>query len=406
MVDERMLIVRTAVITAAIACVVSCESDRNGDVIAPLFFATEVSSEAIREQHSEPNDTLATAIPIATNNLPLPSAFHRVGDIDYFVFTAAHDAAYIIQTQGLDQGVQTRIDVLENTGEQIDTDTGGGLEEGAAMLAWSPSVGGIYYVRVTLIGDDIGMYQLKISVEEDGYEPDGSIATAKDVLPIDGSLHQHTLHEMSDEDHIAFRALAGFGYRAEVVSSVYSPQFMQPVHISIVDSLGNVPVTNQPDFPSFVETVADFDGTHYVRVSPNSEEALGTYSVGVTVGDDPYEPDNSIAQADTVGPISNGEVQRRSISPDDEDYISFEILDDYMYTFYTRDVSAGLMLRASIHHENGTSLLESDIEIENPILRWKATIPDSAPHTYYLRIVGTSDIPGTYSIGMIQQQPN
>jgi hypothetical protein len=363
MADERLLVVRIAVIAAAIACVVSCESDRNGDVIAPLFFGTETSSEAIRDQHSEPNDTLATAISIATNNIPLPSAFHRVGDIDYFVFTAAHDAAYIIQTQGLDQGVQTRIDVLENTGEQIDTDTGGGLEEGSAMLAWSPSVGGIYYVRVTLIGDDIGMYQLKISVEEDGYEPDGSIATSKDVLPIDGSLHQHTLHEMSDEDHIAFRAIAGFAYRAEVVSSVYRPQFMQPVHISIVDSLGNVPVTNQPDFPSFVETVAEFDGTHYVRVSPNSgapnsEQALGTYSVGVVVGDDPYEPDNSIAQADTVGPITQGEDQRRSISSDDEDYISFDILDNYTYTFFTFNLSEGLILRASIHHENGTSLQE------------------------------------------------
>lgn len=379
----------------AYAGLLGCESDRKGEILAPLFFDSAYD-EAAAGMYAEPNDSIATAIPIATNNRTHAATFHVASDLDFYEFVAAVGAKYRIRTEQLDAGVQTRIEVLSAAGFLLAWDANGGSEEGASLIDWSTTIGGTYYIRVSCVGEQTGRYGIRISVNEDGYEPDNSTGTA-DTVNISGIGQQRTLHDITDEDYVAFDADAAFDYRIEVDSGIDLPDGeQQPFVMAVVNHLGNEFATSRPDYGASMEFTAPSTDRFFVRVTPRDEGALGTYTVSVTVTGDQFEADNTLDQAKSIQ-VGSGVPQRRAIGGDDpEDYIEFAVRQGYRYNFEAMDVSTGLRLHWSIHARSGVAIKEY---VTGTFWRWNALVdPDATDRAFFLRIRSVTGLPGAYSL--------
>ena len=379
------------------AGLLSCESDHKGEILAPLFFDAAYD-EATAGTYAEPNDSLATAIPIATNNQTHAATFHIVSDVDYYAFVAAVGATYRVRAEAMDAGIQTRIEVLNTAEYVLARDTNGAPAEGSSLLDWSTVIGGTYYIRVSCVGEQTGRYGIRISVNEDGYEPDNSTGTA-DTVNFSGIAQQRTLHDITDEDYIAFDADSGFDYHIEVSSDFYPPAGEpQPFALAVVNNSGNALVRNLPDYGSSLQITAPRRERLYVRITPRDVGAFGTYTLRVVVTGDRFEMDNSLDDAQSIS-LGLNSPQRRAVGGDDaEDYLKFEAREGYRYNILASDLSPGLRLHASIHSRSGAAIVETELG-SGTHWRWNATLdPDSQDRAFFLRIRSATGLPGAYSI--------
>ncbi|MBI3611233.1 MAG: hypothetical protein HY204_11120 [Nitrospirae bacterium] len=67
----------------------------------------------------EPDDTAATAVPIAVNVAPQTHTLYPAGDTDQVSFPAAAGTTYTIETSGLTNGADTFIEVLDGNGNVV-----------------------------------------------------------------------------------------------------------------------------------------------------------------------------------------------------------------------------------------------------------------------------------------------
>ena len=384
-------------LTAALIALVGCESDRAGELLAPLFFSSPAETETVIDHH-EPNDSLNLAIPIVPDNQPFATAFHRLSDVDYFTFIAAGGVCYTIRTEALDPGVATRISVVNERDVAIVTGTGGGAQPGEVLIRWTPDSSGTYGVRVTSVGSSIGTYHLVIGIASDEYEPDNTIADANHIVGYDGTHHERTFHALDDVDYLVFSGHAGFTYSVHAAHTALPSFPSASVSINVLDGLGTELATNVPLLNTAVSVTPLTDGDYYVRVAPVNAATLGVYTVSVTIGDDPFEPDNSIAQASAI--TVNGSSQLRGIGPYDEDYVSFAVEDSVQYSISATDLSTGVELEISVHHVSGAQLgvLVDEGIADQHLWRWTSPANLNAADRFYIRIRCKNDLYGTYRL--------
>gem|GEM_PF-1067218 len=375
-------------LVASCALLVGCSNNRGGDLLAPLMFtAAENDSTG---HYGEPNGTIAQAMDVPTNNTPIKQTLYLLSDVDYFRFLAAEGAPYIIRTEEIEPGVRTRLEIRDDHDQELARDVGGSPEEGASEIRWTAPAAGYYYVRVSAADGNVGYYSLRISVGADGFEPDNSLAQAHEV-PVNGVGQRHTLHDRTDEDFVAFAAWADFTYHIalEVAGSAAG------IRVSAVDAIGNVLASNDTTpYRSFSVRVPT-DGFYYIRITPRDDSALGTYHVAVTPGDDPWEPDSTIAQAK---PIVLSRPQRHSFSSkDDQDYIKFEVRIGSIYTIRTDSLSNGVDTQIELNSSYGMAIVSDDNSGGDRTSRMLWQAPTSG--MFYVRIRSTATgLPGTYVV--------
>lgn len=389
-------------LAAAVIALAGCESDRAGELLAPLFFTSPAETETVIDHH-EPNDSLSLAIAIVPDNQPFATAFHRLSDVDYFTFVAAPGVSYVIYTTNLDPNVATRISIVNERDETLATTASGGTKQGEALMRWTPNVGGQYWVRVSSVGSSVGMYHLTIGIASDPYEPDDTIAQASHTVAYSGVESERTFHALDDIDHTAFTGYAGFTYTVSTVSLATYGDSAPRINLRVLDDTGAELTVSTSNSASGVTVTIETDGTYYIRTTPANEAALGAYTIRVIVSSDPYEPDNSITQTSTI--TINGESQRRSIGPNDEDYVAFDVVDSQQYSISVIEVSEGVELELSVHHVSGAQLgvLVDEGSANQHLWRWTSPANLTTADQFCVRIRCTTDFYGTYRLSITRE---
>jgi subtilisin family serine protease/murein DD-endopeptidase MepM/ murein hydrolase activator NlpD len=100
--------------------------------------------------NQEHNDRYDSAVPITTDNAPIPeNRFDMQHDQDWFRFQAVVGERYLIRTSNLDDGVDTYLEVYDQDGFTVlATDDDGG-DGDASSLQWEAPADGTYFIRVT-----------------------------------------------------------------------------------------------------------------------------------------------------------------------------------------------------------------------------------------------------------------
>ena len=153
------------------------------------------------------------------------------------------------------------------------------------------------------------------------------------LIRTDGTRIRQTIHLPSDVDYFRFLAAAGAQYLVNVETETGGS-----LQLEITDERGVVqPVTvvNAPGANRSTRswTTAE-SGYYFVRVSAPvaANSVVGTYSVWIVVGEDGFEPDNTISQAKEIA--INGTWQQHTLpGMADKDYMSFSAWANFHYEF-------------------------------------------------------------------------
>ncbi len=197
----------------------------------------------------------------------------------------------------------------------------------------------------------------------DEWEPDD---TAAEASPIEvGEVQRHNLHVEGDRDWVYFQAEAGRAYVIETSSLGHE---MDTV-VYLFDEEGNELASDDDGGDEFLASrlwwVAREGGGLSVMVRGFAETEAGpgtSYDVTVRSADgfeiDPYEPDDSLAQA---SPIEVGETQGHNRhTAGDEDWISFEAQPGITYTVQTLNLGEQADTVMYLYDERGAELVFDD----------------------------------------------
>jgi hypothetical protein len=181
----------------------------------------------------------------------------------------------------------------------------------------------------------------------DDWEPDDSLANAREIRT-DGTPHgPHNLHVPRDHDYVFFQAQAGRGYDIETFQlgndSLYTDVYLYSAQ-------GNELASNdgggREERASRILWDAPSDGTYYVMIRDLADNIAGpdvTYSIRVTAGSpyaDQYEPDDTLSQASPIS--TDGTAQQHNLvhRAGDRDYISFQAQERAKYTIETSSLGS------------------------------------------------------------------
>ncbi len=241
--------------------------------------------------------------------------------------------------------------------------------------------------------------------QADEYEPDDSPAEANELV-LDGDVQEHSFHQPTDNDWVYFSLSAGdrvvlftTGRSCDTYLYLYAADG-QTV-LAEDDDAGGAP-------NAAIRFTADQDADYYgrIRLFGSSPSACGSYQVGLVslppLGPDPYEPDDSPAQATPV--TLDGTPQERSIHiPGDRDWVSF-----------TAQAPIGVVLATggecdlfmTLYGRDGTTVLASDDDSgsqHNPAILY--TITESGTYFAEIRHFDGGSTCDEYLFGGITQDP-
>lgn len=375
-------------ILIASAALGGCETDRGGELLAPLLFSEPNTPQ---ESLYEPdNNTMSGALRLTDDGNLHRSTFHLLTDLDYYVFAAAQGAPYTIETDELDAGVDTRIALMSvYGGTLLLNDEASEEEPDRSCISWTPAQSGDYYLEARTSGGQPGWYGVRITSGEDSYEPDDVLANASEVGP-DGRGQFRTFHSSADIDLARFSVHEGLEY---VVKATYELPLEggSGAHtVSVLDSTGAVVAHDEGS--GYARFTAASDGIAYARAI--SADALGTYQLSVTISSDTYEPDDTPADAKWIGV---GSRQRRALGPGDVDMATFGATNALTYRIASDSLSEGVDTRITVMTAGSVALASDDDsgEGEASELVWTAT--STAEH--YVRVTSAEGgRSGTYSL--------
>jgi len=197
----------------------------------------------------------------------------------------------------------------------------------------------------------------------DEWEPDDTPAEAS---PIEvRAVQRHNLHLEGDRDWLYFQAEAG---RAYVIETSNLGHEMDTV-VYLFDEEGNELASDDDGGDEFLASrlwwVARDDGGLLVMIRgfANTEAGPGTgYDVSVRSAEgfeiDPYEPDDSPAQASPIG-VGETQSHNRHVAGD-EDWIFFEVQQGITYTVQTLNLGEQADTVIHLYDEQGAELTFDD----------------------------------------------
>ena len=230
------------------------------------------------------------------------------------------------------------------------------------------------------------------STGPDAYEPDDSIADAAPIAP-DGLPQMHNLHIEGDHDYLCFEATAGNAY---TIATRDLGAEIDPI-IYLYDSQGQELAHNDDgsDEPlaSRIVWLAPSSGLYYVLVrdlgedstSINARYSLAVLESAFAEGADPYEPDDTPAEATRVR--SDGTRQTHTFhTTTDADFVSFAAQEGREYTIQTGKLQTACDTTIYLYDQSGVELNYDDDAGEDSfasLIVW--TAPSTGVHYVKIR---------------------
>ena len=347
----------------------------------------------------EPDDVYSQASTLSVNGSAQSHNFHFAGDNDWARFSATVGTHYVIQTQNLGSSSDTYMYLYGGFGPDgsiliaQDDDSGGGL---ASRIAWTATGTGTYYVRVrhyssTVYGSNTS-YDLAVTgtgSAADWYEPDNSAAQAKPIA-VNGSAQSHTFHIAGDNDWVYFSASPGTSYTLQT-SNLGS---CSDTYLYLYGTDGSTLIASDDDsggsLASRIVWTPTSSGTYYARLRHYSSSAGGSCAsynfaiTGTASNADPYEPDNSAAQASTI--TVNGSAQSHNIHvAGDNDWAKFTATSGTSYVIETLNLGSCGDTYLYLYGTDGSTVLLSDDDSGDGLasrIMWSS----STSGVYYVRV--------------------
>ncbi len=111
----------------------------------------------------EPDNSFAEATTIAVGTMNEAHYFGPCDDQDYFTFTAAAGATYVIETTTDDPDIDPELDLYNSSYAWIDGDSDSGTDWNA-LLTWTcPSTGTYYFMIESWLNFDVGDYTVSLT---------------------------------------------------------------------------------------------------------------------------------------------------------------------------------------------------------------------------------------------------
>jgi hypothetical protein len=168
----------------------------------------------------EPDDSVDQASDIATDGTAQTHNLSPVGDRDYISFRAKGAMAYTIETGDLGPNCDTIVSLYDQEGRLLASDDDGADEPWASRVTWVAQEDATLFVEVAQYSQgseqeateyDIWVRESEpVRFEEDEYEPDDTMAKAREIVL--GAPQTHNIHVLGDRDWVFFRAEEGVTY--------------------------------------------------------------------------------------------------------------------------------------------------------------------------------------------------
>lgn len=224
----------------------------------------------------------------------------------------------------------------------------------------------------------------------DAYEPDDS-QTQANAIAVNGAAQSHNFHIAGDNDWIEFAATANATYVIETSNlGSASDTLLHLVDTNgtelVIDDDGGVGVASR------IEWTAPSSGTYYARVRHYSAGQSGnntSYDIAVTSTGSPggeadaYEPDDTPAQASSLGTDGNLQTHNFHIGGD-VDWVAFSAAGGSTYTIETTNLAGESDTFISLYDTDGSTVLITDDDGGTGLAsRIEWTAPASG--TYYVQ---------------------
>jgi hypothetical protein len=282
-------------------------------------YSINIACVSTPDDEVEPNNTAATANPIASGNHK-KARISPIGDVDYWTFTVAPAVGGAHITATVDcRGGDSTLSLHDASDVEIAFDDDGGV--GACSMLDLCLASGTYYLVVRDFGDNNTMpYFIDLTVDTcavDETEPNGSQATA---APIDCNGSKTGGVDFSGDSDFWTFTLASDSAVYVDVDCGGSDSFL-----SLQDAGGEITSDDDggPGLCSHIETSL-LAGTYYLEVS-GFGSAVFSYTLSLvcdTVPTNDAEPNDDRA---TAVPIACGDSTPGILTSGDVDYYSFSI---------------------------------------------------------------------------------
>jgi len=162
----------------------------------------------------EPDDSYLEATPIAVGDTPQQHSIYPEGDIDWVAITVEAGRSYAIETAAgaVPDDPTTELRLFDSDGVTLLDSAQSYAADDYPRLEFTADADETLYANVQ--GWYEGTYAISTTLIGDAYEPDGSVATANEILPGDGP-QQHSIVPDEDEDWVSFSVADGWRYTIE-----------------------------------------------------------------------------------------------------------------------------------------------------------------------------------------------
>lgn len=266
-----------------------------------------VAQPTIGYADTEPNDTMATATPIAPN-VELTGA-QTSGDVDWYRFPAAADRTFVAEIiDDSRSGAHYSLTPFDGNGNEL-------AEAGdecsiyrCGRTQFDTTAAGNHFVRVTTNNPQPGNYRIRVLPRYDQGLAHGSDGEPNDVQALaeplsvgrSGALDRTLFHWGlifgglgGDHDTYRFTATAGLRYHATVVTDLSvegtetdAMRFL--LYSPTGDELGTSDYCNSTNETCTLDFTVTESGTHFLRVGTEFEYGWGPYRITLEPG--PTEP--------------------------------------------------------------------------------------------------------------------
>ncbi|MDR2185604.1 MAG: peptidase [Treponema sp.] len=304
-------------------------------------------------------------------------SIHNENDEDWFLFAASGNSVACFETSG---DLDTFMELYDAEGSLLDEDDDGG--GGAnARIDYPLEEGKKYLAVVRGYSGETGTYRFRVQfveIADAAMEPNDTKEQAF-TLALDTEIDGY-FHSSSDEDWYRVDIPAGGGQLA-----AYTEGSIDTL-ITVYDGGGKEIAEDDDSGEDYNARAAVLvsGGPLYIKVSAyEGERGAYTFQVQLRepVGLDSYEPDNAIQNAK---PIEAGEIQRRTFSEGDADWVSFTVSRRGYYVFHARGESSNdLDTYLELFDKDENAIGEDDDGGEGYSAKLKIRLD---PGTYYIKI--------------------
>ncbi|MBF0627158.1 MAG: Ig-like domain-containing protein [Magnetococcales bacterium] len=328
-------------------------------------------------------------------NTPATGTIEYSGDHDWLKITLTAGITYHFSAVGAEgeNGLADPNLVLYNRSNlEVATDDDGGQGVNA-LLAYTPTLSGRYYLDVSGFEASTGGYVVEVSTATTDDHQDNAQTTGE--VTVDAAGTEGVIENVGDVDWLAVTLTAATNYQFAVTSETLTDSA-----VTLYDEQGRSIAFDDDGgdgLQALLSHTPATSGRYYLAVQGGSG-ATGAYTVSATTGGDDYANDHSstgkAVLGQTVGTLERAE---------DQDWFSIYLSSSRTYTIDLLGAPSGAGTLADpqflgLHQRDGTLIPGTSSQDFGDTTESRITFTPESGGTYFMAVGGAGEQTGTYQL--------